>query len=241
MGSERDQFNLDRTGSANSDGRAMTRDMIDDARAVPIAEVAAGLGLRRVGRELVGPSVRCGRRDQFSLTPPLRASGIAAVATAVDVIALAQFVHRIDFRGAVEMLIGKHPAPERKRHALPEKTKALPDDARTMSRTNRRATMQPPIGLKVTDAVEKRFLEDLCATLIQNDVESASSIQKVDSDDSIVAFQRDAADFFDSIDPSLPSMRRLSSQQSAADITDHCGPEGARSAIRASRLGLPPA
>ncbi len=30
-------------------------------------------------------------------------------------------------------------------------------------------------------------------------VESASSIQKVDSDDSIVAYQRDAADFFDSI------------------------------------------
>ena len=32
-------------------------------------------------------------------------------------------------------------------------------------------------------------------------VESASSIQKVDSDDSIVACQQDAADFFDSIDP----------------------------------------
>jgi len=30
-------------------------------------------------------------------------------------------------------------------------------------------------------------------------VENASSIQKIDSDDSIVAFQRDAADFFDSI------------------------------------------
>jgi len=32
-------------------------------------------------------------------------------------------------------------------------------------------------------------------------VESASSIQKVHSDDSIVAFQQDAANFFDSIDP----------------------------------------
>jgi len=31
-------------------------------------------------------------------------------------------------------------------------------------------------------------------------VESASSIQKVDSNDLIVAFQRDAADFFDSFD-----------------------------------------
>jgi hypothetical protein len=28
-----------------------------------------------------------------------------------------------------------------------------------------------------------------------------SSIQKIDSDDPIVAYQQDAADFFDSIDP----------------------------------------
>ncbi len=39
-------------------------------------------------------------------------------------------------------------------------------------------------------------------------VETASSIQKVDSDDSIVACQQDAADFFDSIDPELPSTAR---------------------------------
>jgi len=32
-------------------------------------------------------------------------------------------------------------------------------------------------------------------------LESASSIQKVESDDSIVACQQDAPDFFDSIDP----------------------------------------
>ena len=35
-------------------------------------------------------------------------------------------------------------------------------------------------------------------------VENASSIQKVDSDDSIVACQPDATDFFDSIGPQLP-------------------------------------
>jgi hypothetical protein len=45
------------------------------------------------------------------------------------------------------------------------------------------------------DAVEKGLLEDLCATLIQ----STRFDSKVDSDDSIVAFQEDAADFFDSI------------------------------------------
>src|SRR6266436_5975081 len=39
-------------------------------------------------------------------------------------------------------------------------------------------------------------------------VESAGSIQKVDSDDSIVACQRDSADFFDSIGPRLPRSDR---------------------------------
>jgi hypothetical protein len=39
-------------------------------------------------------------------------------------------------------------------------------------------------------------------------VDSASSIQKVDSDDSIVACQQDAADFFDSIGQGLPSRLR---------------------------------
>jgi len=37
-------------------------------------------------------------------------------------------------------------------------------------------------------------------------VESASSIQKADSDGSIVAFQQDAADFFDNIDPKRSSL-----------------------------------
>jgi hypothetical protein len=36
-------------------------------------------------------------------------------------------------------------------------------------------------------------------------VGSATSIQKVDSDDSIVASQQDVADFFDSIGPALPT------------------------------------
>ena len=36
-------------------------------------------------------------------------------------------------------------------------------------------------------------------------VENANSIQKVDFDDSIVACQQDAGDFFDSIGPPLPT------------------------------------
>jgi len=39
-------------------------------------------------------------------------------------------------------------------------------------------------------------------------VDSESSIQQIDSDDSIVACQQDAADFFDSIGPRLPRSGR---------------------------------
>jgi hypothetical protein len=56
----------------------------------------------------------------------------------------------------------------------------------------------------MTDAVEERFWRALRATLIQMSVDSESLIQKVDSDDSIVACQQDAADFLDIIDPKLP-------------------------------------
>jgi hypothetical protein len=48
---------------------------------------------------------------------------------------------------------------------------------------------------------ENDFLGDLSATLIQNAAENASSIQKANSDDSIVVFRQNAVDFFDSIDP----------------------------------------
>jgi hypothetical protein len=55
-------------------------------------------------------------------------------------------------------------------------------------------------------------------------VESASSIQKVDSDDSIVAFQPDAADFFDSIGQNEPchSLRRHGRTTSESGLA---GPE----------------
>jgi len=47
------------------------------------------------------------------------------------------------------------------------------DELDTGQVTNSRPTMQPPIGLKVTDAVEKGFLGNLCATLIQNEGQKA--------------------------------------------------------------------
>ena len=57
--------------------------------------------------------------------------------------------------------------------------------------------------------------------------ESASSIQKVDSYDSIVACQRNATDFFNSIDPSetfawtLSCNRRSLNSLAIADLFDH--------------------
>jgi hypothetical protein len=46
-------------------------------------------------------------------------------------------------------------------------------------------------------------------------VDSASSIQKADSNDSIVAYQQAAADFFDSIGPELPFGFAYGSQMQA--------------------------
>jgi hypothetical protein len=53
--------------SAKHDGdtRSRSRDAwIDKARAVPIERIAPP-GLKRCGKELVGPCPRCGRTDQF--------------------------------------------------------------------------------------------------------------------------------------------------------------------------------
>jgi hypothetical protein len=54
-------------------------------------------------------------------------------------------------------------------------------------------------------------------------VESASSIQKSDSDDSIVACQQDAADFFDNIDPSGTAKTQKIVPSLRADFDDGAG------------------
>jgi hypothetical protein len=82
-------------------------DLIERARAVPIVEVVAGLQMRRVGRELIGPCIACGGRDRFSVHPAKGVFNCRGCGAKGDVIALAMHIHGLDFRAAVEMLTGE--------------------------------------------------------------------------------------------------------------------------------------
>jgi hypothetical protein len=115
----------------------MTRDIIDDARAVPIGEVA-GVELRRVGGELVGPRPVCGGRDRFGISLRKCLWNCRQCEIGGDVIALAMHVHGVDFRGAVELLTGGKATASRPKHRVPpEKAKTPPDDARIMANAER--------------------------------------------------------------------------------------------------------
>jgi hypothetical protein len=123
----------------------MTRDMIDDARAVSIAEVA-GVELRRVGGELVGPCPVCGGHDRFGVSLRKSVWNCRQCEIGGDVIALAMHVHGVDFRGAVELLsAGRATASPPKHEAPPERAEAPPDDARTMAKVERIWTEAVPI------------------------------------------------------------------------------------------------
>jgi hypothetical protein len=63
----------------------------------------------------------------------------------------------------------------------------------------------PPLAEgPAVDVIEKDFWGVAAQYRFKMQVESASSIQTADPDDSIIAFQQDTADFSDSIDRYLP-------------------------------------
>lgn len=73
-----------------------------------------GLGLKRVGAELVGPCPTCGGDDRFAISPKKGVFHCRGCGAKGDVIALAQFLDGVDFAHAVETLTGE-PPPEPKR------------------------------------------------------------------------------------------------------------------------------
>jgi hypothetical protein len=109
-------------------------DLIERARAVPIAEVAAGLQLRRVGHEIVGACPRCGGRDRFAVRPDRGIWNCRGCGTGGDTIALAMHLHGVDFRGAVQVLTGEHSvsarrAPADRKHQAPAPSRQERDEA----------------------------------------------------------------------------------------------------------------
>lgn len=85
---------------------------LDAARARPIAEVAAALGiegLRPAGREQVGPCPVCGGHDRFSIAPD-RGVFNCRQCGGGDVIGLVQLVQGVDFKAALSWLEGDRAA-----------------------------------------------------------------------------------------------------------------------------------
>lgn len=92
---------------------------LDEAKLIPITEVAQRLGvagLRRAGQEQVGPCPVCGGSDRFSINTRKEVFNCRVCARGGDGVALVEFVHGCSFKEALEFLVGKAeaaPNPER--------------------------------------------------------------------------------------------------------------------------------
>lgn len=89
----------------------LSPDLIDRARAVPIADEIArrGIQLRRVGAELVGPCPLCGGTDRFAFHLGRQLWNCRGCGVGGDVIALVRHLDGTDFREAVALLTGHAP------------------------------------------------------------------------------------------------------------------------------------
>jgi phage/plasmid primase-like uncharacterized protein len=88
--------------------------IIDIAKAVPIeTEVArrGGLGLKRIGGELIGPCPQCGGRDRFAVSIRKQIFLCRGCGRSGDVIAMTQHIDRCDFKAAVQTLAGDERKP----------------------------------------------------------------------------------------------------------------------------------
>lgn len=83
---------------------------IDIANAMPMQEIVDRLpleGLRREGRELVGPCPKCGGRDRFAVNPDRGVFNCRICQARGDGIELVRHVMGCDFLGALEHLCGE--------------------------------------------------------------------------------------------------------------------------------------
>ena len=110
-------------------GRVEPDPRVEDARAIPIAEVAARLGadagLKRVGQELVGPCPECGGTDRFAIDPRKNLYNCRSCGGG-DGIALVRLVQRCEFPEALAFLAGERedvrdPEVERRRREARER------------------------------------------------------------------------------------------------------------------------
>jgi hypothetical protein len=87
-------------------------ELVERARAVPIeSEIArrGGLGLKRKGKELIGPCPRCGGDDRFAVSLAKQVFLCRQCGAKGDVIDLGVFLDGSDFTHAVTALAGEQP------------------------------------------------------------------------------------------------------------------------------------
>lgn len=82
---------------------------LDQARAMPIEEIAERLGidgLTRVGRERIGPCPTCGGRDRFAINTAKGVFQCRQCGAAGDAIALVRWQLGLDLRGGLDWMCG---------------------------------------------------------------------------------------------------------------------------------------
>src|SRR5690606_17847560 len=87
----------------SSDGRLI------EAKAVPMADLVERLGITglvRTGAELVGPCPQCGGRDRFGVNLQAGVFGCRRCGAGGDQVALVRHVLGLDFRAALDWLVG---------------------------------------------------------------------------------------------------------------------------------------
>jgi hypothetical protein len=146
------------------------------AKAVPIVEIAERLGvsgLKRAGREQVGPCPVCGGRDRFGINP---AKGVwnCRHCGAGDGIGLIRHVLGCDFRGALDWLMGAaveiDPAELARREAEAARARARREAAEARARARAVAQARdiwhetlPAAGTAVCDYLRRRGLPERIA------------------------------------------------------------------------------
>lgn len=103
-----------------------TEDELDQARAVPVLEIAErhGARLKRTGHELVGPCPQCGGVDRFAIRLDKNIWNCRVCAKGGDAIALERHLSGCSFPDAVRALIGKDAGTTRRREPTPDEIKA---------------------------------------------------------------------------------------------------------------------
>ena len=134
--------------------------IIDIAKAVPIETDVArrgGLGLKRIGGELIGPCPQCGGRDRFAVSIRKQIFLCRGCGRSGDVVDLVQHIDRCDFKIAVQTLGGNETRPIR---PAPKATAPQDDDAANTARALALWEEGSPIdGTFAEEYLRRRHLE----------------------------------------------------------------------------------